>query len=185
MKSIKKVTLSFLLLALALFTTSAMAALPDPTIVDVLIASNSEGPYAGEFDTLIAAIDAHPLLLEILSGNGQVTLFAPTDDAFAAEGLNPENIFYQGGGVCSLLYLMAHGHLYLSAENMFGKQQIRTFSKIFCISCFVPRGSLLEYSDGTLTDPWGREANIIGTNIEAANGIIHVIDLLPVACPWE
>ena len=183
MKSIKKVTLSFLLLALALFTTSAMAALPDPTIVDVLIASNSEGPYAGEFDTLIAAIDAHPLLLEILSGNGQVTLFAPTDDAFAASGLNPENIFYLGD--CFLLYHMAHGHLYLSAENMFGKQQIRTFSKIFCISCFVPRGSLLEYSDGTLTDPWGREANIIGTNIEAANGIIHVIDLLLVPCPGE
>ena len=107
MKSIKKVTLSFLLLALALFTTSAMAALPDPTIVDVLIASNSEGPYAGEFDTLIAAIDAHPLLLEILSGNGQVTLFAPTDDAFAAEGLNPENIFYQGGG--GLFSFVPHG----------------------------------------------------------------------------
>ncbi len=32
-----------------------LAAPPGPTIVEVAIAVNSDGPFAGEFDTLIAA----------------------------------------------------------------------------------------------------------------------------------
>ncbi|MFO7711951.1 MAG: fasciclin domain-containing protein [Dehalococcoidia bacterium] len=86
----KKVLISVILaVALAIpLTVPVAAAPPGPTIVDVAIAVNSEGPFAGQFDTLIAAVlAADPAVLKTLSGNGQFTVFAPTDDAFLALGL--------------------------------------------------------------------------------------------------
>ena len=54
-----------------------------PTIVDVAIGINSEGPYKGMFDILIAAVlAADPAVVETLDGRGQHTVFAPTDAAF-------------------------------------------------------------------------------------------------------
>ena len=52
------------------------------TIVDVAVG-------AGEFTTLVAAVQAADLV-DTLSGEGPFTVFAPTDDAFAA--LPPELI---------------------------------------------------------------------------------------------
>jgi uncharacterized surface protein with fasciclin (FAS1) repeats len=64
-----------------------------PSIVDTVVAANKNGPFAGEFDTLIAAIlAADPLILETLSGEGEFTVFGPTDAAFAALEITPENV---------------------------------------------------------------------------------------------
>jgi len=53
-----------------------------PSLVDVAIAVNASGPYAGAFDTLITAVlAANPAVLKTLSGNGQHTVFAPTSEA--------------------------------------------------------------------------------------------------------
>lgn len=61
-----------------------------PTLVDVAIAVNSSGPFAGQFDTLIAAVlAADPAVLQRLSAKRQSTVFAPTDGAFEALGLTP------------------------------------------------------------------------------------------------
>jgi hypothetical protein len=94
----KRILMVTLILALGLSTlvfAPVQAAPPGPTLVDVAIAVNTEGPFAGQFDTLIAAVlAADPAVLKTLSGNGQFTVFAPTDDAFAALGLNPTNIGY-------------------------------------------------------------------------------------------
>jgi uncharacterized surface protein with fasciclin (FAS1) repeats len=162
---------------LAASAVPAMAAPPGPTIVDVAIAVNSEGPFAGAFDTLIAAVlAADPAVLATLSGNGQHTVFAPTDDAFAALGLNPDNIgdLPQEALTQILLYHVAPGRRY--AEDVIYSERIRTL---------YGRGQmgLLDQYDGVLTDNLGREANIIVTDVEAANGIIHAIDavVLPFA----
>ena len=57
-------------------TTEAMAEeMTEDTIVDVAI--------AGEFNTLVAAVQAAGLV-ETLQGEGPFTVFAPTDEAFAA-----------------------------------------------------------------------------------------------------
>ncbi len=71
------------------FSPAASAKGPKgPTIVDVAIALNTDGPFAGQFDTLIAAVlAADPIVFDTLSGNGKLTVFAPTDDAFAALNL--------------------------------------------------------------------------------------------------
>lgn len=161
-------------LLLGIATISVWAKGPKgPTIVEVATAVNSEGPFAGAFDTLIAAVlAADPAVLETLSGNGQFTVFAPTDDAFAALGLNPDTVGDLPQDVLTevLLYHVARGRRY--AEDVLASDRIRT----------LYRGFLFQ-DDGVLTDNLGREANIIVTDVEAANGIIHAIDavVLPYA----
>lgn len=164
----KKIIISTIM-ALALvipLTVPAVAAPPGPTIVDVAIAVNSEGDFAGEFETLIAALlAADPAVLKTLSGNGQFTVFAPTDGAFAKLGLNPDNI----GGVPQafltdvLLYHVARGRR--DSEDVIASSRIRML-----------KGGFLMQAGGVLTDNLGREANIIVTDVPAANGIIHAID---------
>ncbi len=151
----------------------ALAAPPGPTIVDVAIAVNTEGEFAGQFDTLIAAvIAADPAVLATLSGNGQFTVFAPTDDAFAALDITPDNVgdLDQGFLTDVLLYHVARGRRYSTV--ILASKRIRT----------LERGFLFQ-ADGMLTDNLGGVANIVVTDVEAANGIIHAIDavVLPYA----
>ncbi|MCR3955102.1 MAG: fasciclin domain-containing protein [Gudongella sp.] len=154
--------------------TSAFAARPEFTsIVDVAIAVNSEGDFAGEFDTLIAAIlEADPAVLDTLSGRGQFTVFAPTDDAFAALGLDEDNIDELDEDTLTqiLLYHVARGRR--DAESVLDSSRIRTL-----------QGGFLMQEDGVLIDNLDRDAEIIVTDVPATNGIIHVIDavVLPFA----
>ncbi len=146
--------------------TPAAAMPPGPNLVEVAVAVNSEGMYAGMFDTLIAAVlAADPAVLKTLTGKGQYTVFAPTDDAFAALGLNPDNIGDLDQDVLTdiLLYHVKKGRVY--AEEVVMKDQIRT--------CF---GTFLYVDGAMLIDALDRHANIIVTDVEASNGVIHVID---------
>lgn len=147
-------------------TSSAVAAPRGPSLVDVAIAVNSSGPYAGQFDTLIAAVlAADPAVLATLSGNGQFTVFAPTDDAFAQLGLTTETIgaVPQDALTQILLYHVVRGKRF--AEDVLSSDRLRTL-----------QGSFLEQSNGTLIDTLDRRANIIVTDVAAANGVIHAID---------
>jgi len=152
----------------------ALAGPKGDTIVDVAIAVNSEGPFAGDFDTLIAAVlAADPAVVETLSGNGQHTVFAPNDDAFDALGLNADNIataLPQDVLTEILLYHVVKGRRY--AEDVVDSSKLRTLLREF-----------LQQDGGVLTDNLGLEAEIKVTDVEAANGIIHVIDavVLPYA----
>ncbi len=161
-----------LLMLLELSISVAMAAPPGPTIVDVAIAVNSEGPFEGQFDTLIAAVGAADAVLATLSGNGQFTVFAPTDDAFEDLGITPDNVgdLDQGFLTDVLLYHVAHGRRYSTV--ILASRRIRT----------LERGFLFQ-ADGMLTDNLGGEATIIVKDVEAANGVIHAIDavVLPYA----
>ena len=83
------------LTVLALITAPAFAKGPKgPTVVDVALSVNADGPFAGEFDTLIAAVSCsgQEAVFDYLSGNGQRTVFAPIDSAFEALGLDEGNI---------------------------------------------------------------------------------------------
>ena len=89
----RRITLALLAgsLVVGLLAAPVQARRPGPNLVETAMAVNASGPYAGSFDTLIAAVvDAG--LVSALSGNRQLTVFAPTDDAFAALGLNAANI---------------------------------------------------------------------------------------------
>ncbi|MDI1243229.1 MAG: fasciclin domain-containing protein [bacterium] len=148
---------------------------PGPDLVEVAIAVNSGGAFAGQFDTLIAAVlAADPVVLDTLSGRGQFTVFAPTDDAFAALGLTPANVgttYSRETLTQILLYHVVRGRR--DAGDVTTSDRIRSLQGTF----FFPNSS------ATITDALGREANIIVTDVPASNGIIHAIDavILPFA----
>jgi uncharacterized surface protein with fasciclin (FAS1) repeats len=162
--------------ALFAFTPTTKAAPPGPTIVDVALAANASGPFEGQLASLIAAvITADPIVIDTLGGNGQFTVFAPTDAAFAAIGLDPAAIAGlaatpEGKTLLTdvLLYHVAHGRRESTA--VLGSTRIR-----------VLKGGFVFQSGGTLTDNSDRDVGFIATDVPAANGIIHVIDavLLP------
>jgi uncharacterized surface protein with fasciclin (FAS1) repeats len=174
MKQYKSIlTMIVVLILAAASAPSVIAAPPGPSIVDVAIAVNSEGPFAGQFDTLVAALlAADSAVLDTLSGNGQFTVFAPTDNAFAAINLTEENIdeLNQAFLTNVLLYHVARGRR--DSGAILSSSRIRTLYPGF-----------LFQSGGVLTDNLGRQANIIVPDVPAANGIIHVIDavVLPFA----
>ena len=151
-------------LALGIIAGPALAKQPakSPTIVDVAIAVNSDGPFAGLFDTLIAAVlAADPAVVTTLSSNGQYTVFAPTDAAFGDLGLDADNIgsLPQDALTNILLYHVAKGERY--AADVVTSSQIRMLNGDFAMV------------DGATIDG----ANIIVTDVDAPkNGIIHVVD---------
>jgi uncharacterized surface protein with fasciclin (FAS1) repeats len=156
------------LLALTAFIAApaAQAAPKGPTIVDVALAVNAD---TGEFSTLIAAVlAADPAVLRTLTGNGQFTVFAPTDAAFAELGLDAATVgsLPQDALTNILLYHVARGNR--DAAAVTSSSQIRMLNGQF---------AAITVNSGAYID----NAQIVATNVPAANGVIHVIDavLLP------
>ncbi|MFN3615338.1 MAG: fasciclin domain-containing protein [Rubrimonas sp.] len=120
---------------------------------------------AGTFQTLIAAVEAADLV-DVLKGEGPFTVFAPTDEAFAAlpEGtvenlLLPEN---KDQLVAVLTYHVVP-ELVPSSELAGASKEILT----------VQGGTIsVDGSGGVRVDG----ANVVTADIEASNGLIHVID---------
>jgi uncharacterized surface protein with fasciclin (FAS1) repeats len=142
-------------------------------IVDVALAVNASGPYAGAFDTLITAVlAADPAVAKRLTTRGQSTVFAPTDDAFADLGLTPENVgdLPQAALTEILLYHVLPGRR--DSNEVLASSRLRTV-----------QGGFLKQASAELTDNLGRTANIIVVDVPASNGIIHAIDavVLPFA----
>ena len=166
------VVMMIVALVMTLAAPAVVAAPPGPTLVDVALAVNAEGPFAGQFDMLIAAIlAADPAVLATLSGNGQFTVFAPTDAAFAELNIVDAEYFEEMDQ--DVLTQILHYHVVRGrrdSTSVLGSSRIRT----------LQRGFLFQ-SGGVLTDNLGREAEIIVPDVPAANGIIHAIDavLLP------
>jgi uncharacterized surface protein with fasciclin (FAS1) repeats len=136
---------------------------PEPSIVDIAVAVNAE---SGEFSTLLAAVGcADAAVAETLSTRGQHTVFAPTDAAFAAIGVDADTVCILGPAVVTevLLYHVANGSR--DAADVTTSDQIRMLNREFTMV------------DGATIDG----ANIIATDFFATNGVIHVIDgvLLP------
>ena len=138
-------------------------------IIDVLKAMNSAGDYAGQFDTLLAAIGAAKSVVRDTLGKRHTTLFAPTDDAFAALGYDADSIKTVNQSLLSdiLLYHMAPGRL---------------MGQDLTASLKTAQGGELKYSKDKLTDALGGKAAIVGYDVEGSNGVIHVIDA--VALPF-
>lgn len=92
-------------------------------------------------------------------------MFAPTDDAFEAIGITPDNVdeFDQDFLTDVLLYHVARGRR--DSTDVLDSERIRMI-----------KGGFLLQDSGVLTDNGGGTATIQVVDVEAANGIIHVID---------
>jgi transforming growth factor-beta-induced protein len=136
-------------------------------IVDTAVAD-------GRFTTLVAAVQAADLV-ETLKSAGPFTVFAPTDDAFAAlpagtldSLLLPEN---KQQLTDILLYHVVPGTVMAADVIGLDGQSAETALVGKSISIKVDGGKVI------LND----NVNVIITDIETSNGVIHVIDavLLP------
>ena len=135
--------------------TSAFAAGHSKDIVDTAM-------EAGTFTTLLAAVEAAGLV-ETLKGEGPFTVFAPTDEAFAAlpegtvEGLlaDPEAL------AAVLTYHVIAGKV-MSTDMTDG------------MMAATVNGA--EVTIGTMGGVMVNDANVVTADIEASNGVIHVID---------
>lgn len=126
---------------------------------------------AGSFTTLVAAVQAAGLV-DTLKGEGPFTVFAPTDEAFAAlpagtveELLKPENMDKL---TAILTYHVIPGKV-MSGDLSDG------------MTAATVEGS--EVTIGTEGGVTVQGANVTAADIEASNGVIHVIDqvILPAA----
>jgi len=121
---------------------------------------------AGSFNTLIAAAKAADLV-GALKGDGPLTVFAPTDDAFAAlpEGtvenlLKPEN---KEQLQAVLLYHVVSGKV-MSGDLQSGETNAPTLQGATV--------SIVKSSAGVTVNG----ANVVAADVKASNGVIHVID---------
>ena len=150
-------------------TTVAEAPSEEPgTIVDVAVG-------AGSFTTLVAAVQAAGLV-ETLSGEGPFTVFAPTDDAFAAAldalGLTAEELLADTDTLTSILtYHVVPGEVLASTVVTLDGQEVETVNGA-TVTISVD-GDTVMVNDATVT----------AVDVDASNGVIHVIDsvLLPPA----
>ena len=155
MLNLKSFTVALLaVLPLAFASVSAKA----QDIVDTAIA-------AGQFGTLVAAVQAAELV-DVLKGDGPFTVFAPSDEAFAAlpagtveNLLKPEN---KDQLVAILTYHVVPGKI-MSADIAGKTAEVTTV-----------QGSDISVNamNGVMVD----SATVVAADIEADNGVIHVID---------
>ena len=145
-------------IALAATTAFALPAFAaDKDIVDTAI-------EAGSFTTLVAAVEAAGLA-DTLKSEGPFTVFAPTDDAFAAlpdgtveDLLKPEN---KDKLTAILTYHVVPGKV-MSTDLSNGMKAATVQGEEVTITT----------ADGVKVD----DANVASADIEASNGVIHVID---------
>ncbi len=133
-------------------------------IVDTAVA-------AGNFKTLVAAVKAAGLV-DTLKGKGPFTVFAPTDEAFAKlpagtveELLKPEN---KKKLTDILTYHVLAGKVMAADVKTMEAKTVQGSS------------AMVKVADGKVTID---KANVVKTDIEASNGVIHVIDtvIMPAA----
>ncbi len=127
------------------------------TIVDIAVG-------AGNFTTLVAAVSAAGLV-ETLQGDGPFTVFAPTDEAFAAlpEGTIEALLADPEGALTQiLLYHVVAGKV-MSTDLSDGMMADTVQGSPITISI----------ADGVVKV---NDAQVVVADIEASNGVIHVID---------
>lgn len=163
MTGARKTIVPLTILAIAAFavgplTAGSYAKKQSQDIVDTAVA-------AGSFNTLVAAVQAAGLV-DALKADGPITVFAPTDEAFARlpEGtvenlLKPEN---KDQLIAILTYHVAPGLLTASEVT----SQDGTTSL---------QGEEIEFSvkEGKV---FVDQAEVVQADIAASNGVIHVID---------
>ena len=139
-------------------------------VIDQVILPSSDSipataAKAKSFTTLLAAVKAAGLA-DVLSGKGPFTVFAPTDDAFArlpdgtvSSLLKPEN---REKLVAILKYHVVAGRVFSDAAVSVGKAKT------------LQGGQLMIRS--TKTGATINDARLVKVDIDASNGVIHVID---------
>ncbi|NJN54671.1 MAG: fasciclin domain-containing protein [Anaerolineae bacterium] len=141
----------------------SMAAEELPSIAEIAVEN-------GNFTTLVSALEAAGLV-DTLAGEGEFTVFAPTDDAFAAlpEGTVDALLADPEGALTQILtYHVVGGAVYAA-------------DVVDLASAPTLQGEEIAISVDGDTVYLNETVAVVITDIQASNGVIHVIDgvLLP------
>ncbi|MBW4508922.1 MAG: fasciclin domain-containing protein [Scytonematopsis contorta HA4267-MV1] len=117
---------------------------------------------AGSFTTLVTAVQAASLV-DALKSPGPFTVFAPNDDAFAK--LPP-------GTITTLVQNIPQLARILTFHVVAGKYTKDDLAKLGVVTSLEGSTIPIDCSDGFEV----KNATVLAADIEADNGIIHVID---------
>ncbi|MCV6586295.1 MAG: fasciclin domain-containing protein [Marinibacterium sp.] len=144
--------------AAALITgTAAIAGGHSKDIVDTAVG-------AGDFTTLVAAVQAADLV-ETLKGDGPFTVFAPTDEAFAALPAGTVETLLKPENKDQLVAILTY-------HVVPGKVMSTDLSDDMTATTVQGGDITIDLDDGVKVN----DATVIAADIEAENGVIHVID---------
>ena len=150
-------------MAPAAFAGSGKAHAAKTDIVDTAVA-------AGSFNTLAAALKAAGLV-ETLKGDGPFTVFAPTDDAFAALGESTIHDLLKPENKAKLTAILTY-------HVVAGKVTAADVVKLTSATTVNGQTVAIKVVDGHVMI---NDATVVKADVPASNGVIHVIDtvLLP------
>ena len=154
-------------------SAAATSAAPSPSPTEEMASTDivDTAVAAGDFTTLAAALTAAELV-ETLKGTGPYTVFAPNDAAFEKLPAGTVETLLEDpkGDLTQILtYHVVAGKVMAADVVTMDGQKVPT----------VQGGELTINVDGdkvSLTDAAGGTSNVIATDVEASNGVIHVID---------
>jgi uncharacterized surface protein with fasciclin (FAS1) repeats len=200
LSTISKSLVTGTVLSVALFSANTFAgpgkpgkgnspeALDDRNIVEIAIGANQ---LLGEFDYLLGAVGCftdeetgYNPIVDLLTGEDKLTLFAPTDAAFEAlqgvlgvpeEDRAPEvtcavdSILGEGTLFTVLAYHLTDGRRF--SNSVFNKNNVKEIE-------MLAGGSITSTPSLTLIDGFPQVINPVEglININATNGVVHVID---------
>ncbi len=164
--------LILLIVGFTLLAATAQAQMAD-TVVDIAVGS--------EAHTVLVAAVTEAGLVETLQSEGPFTVFAPTDDAFAAAlealGITAEELLASEGLAGILTYHVVAGKLMaadvIAAVEAGGGEAVVETVNGATISVTIEDGMVMINGSAT----------VAAADLEAANGVVHVIDavILPPA----
>jgi uncharacterized surface protein with fasciclin (FAS1) repeats len=141
---------------------------PPPNVVQV-----AQGD--ARFSILVEAVTAADLA-STLSGAGPFTVFAPTNDAFAALltelGVTKAQLLANTALLAKVLTYHVVPSRVLKAQVPVGAPITTVEGETFTVNASL-----------AITDQRGRSANIVATDVLASNGVIHVIDKVILPAP--
>lgn len=153
-------------------TTAAMTttteAPAEATIADIVV--DAAGGDEPQFTVLLAALQAAGLVDAVADPTAQLTVFAPTDDAFAALldelGVTAEELLADEGLADILLYHVVPG--------VFSAEDVVAAAPLQAPTLLEGQSLAIAVSDGSVVID--ESATVVQPDISAGNGIVHVID---------
>ena len=144
--------------AVSSLALSALAGGHSKDIVDTAL-------NAGSFTTLAAALEAAGLI-DALKGDGPFTVFAPTDDAFAALPAGTVEMLLMPENKDKLVDILTYHVLarQVMAADIAGK--------VTSVEMLNGGKATVDAQNGVKIN----EANVVAADVMASNGVIHVID---------
>ena len=141
-----------------------------PTIAGV--ASGNEA-----FSTLVAALKAADLV-SVLDGDGPFTVFAPTNDAFAKLPEGTVSTLLQSENIPTLTKILTYHVVAGEFKAADVVKAIEANNNAFTVKTVAGEALTLSIEGGSviLTDVAGNTSKVTATDVDASNGVIHVID---------